>query len=337
MTVQLDEAIEAYAAHRVAIGMARNTNTTTRVVLGKLLMDIGNVRVNAIHPEHMDRFFAGHQWEWKSSTCNVYRAHLAAFFRFCRSRKWLARDVEPMENLRARKVPKTNRNRIPVEDFDKTLNLCADPRERMTIATGLYLFLRSSEMALIRLADIDLDRGYVLVRVPKSKVEDVMPISSDLDDELRRWLRFYTEECGVLDGKMFLLPSRSEGFAIANRPWNPRKPIHRPGQIVSRLLGEQGYECYREGIHTLRRSGARALFDELSEVRGYDGALEIVSSMLHHELMSTTQLYLGLNESRGKRDDIIRGKQMFSRAKPGANVVQLHAVGSANAGGHGDV
>jgi hypothetical protein len=66
-----------------------------------------------------------------------------------------------------------------------------------------------------------------------------------------------------------------------------------------------------EGCHTLRRSGARALFDDLVERGGYDGVLRHVSAMLHHKSTLMTERYLGLDVDVKKRNDLIRGKKMY--------------------------
>ena len=95
-----------------------------------------------------------------------------------------------------------------------------------------------------------------------------------------------------------------------------------------RLLGAlraHGYDIAGEGGHTLRRSAARALYDELVEERGYDGALRRVQTMLDHKHSMTTELYLGLDVDKVARNKALRGKPMFTRRQVGTagNVIPL--------------
>jgi len=66
----------------------------------------------------------------------------------------------------------------------------------------------------------------------------------------------------------------------------------------------------RKGIHVLRRSGARAMFDAL-RAEGHDGALQRVREMLHHSSVKMTELYLGVSLEQELLDQVIRGKRMF--------------------------
>ena len=70
----------------------------------------------------------------------------------------------------------------------------------------------------------------------------------------------------------------------------------------------------------MRRSGARALFDQLVQ-DGYDGAIRTVQAMLHHTSVTTTEVYLGIHLDKKRRDEAIRGKVMFPVSAE--NVVEL--------------
>lgn len=110
------------------------------------------------------------------------------------------------------------------------------------------------------------------------------------------------------------------------RPTRPVGTLHR---IATRALdkinyptrGEDG-ESLREGMHTLRRSAARARFDVLESL-GYDGAIRHVQTMLGHATMAMTEHYLGLHLDRVKRNELVRGRPMFST---GENVVSIDEI-----------
>ena len=76
-------------------------------------------------------------------------------------------------------------------------------------------------------------------------------------------------------------------------------------------------------MHTLRRSGARAYFEQLLEEGSIrDGVLRQIMAMLHHKSVLMTERYLGLDADREKRDVHLRGRRMFKVAHA-INVIQL--------------
>jgi len=233
---------------------------------------------------------------------------------------------------------------VDPQDFPRLLDACTNPQQRIIVALGLYLFLRASEVRELRIGSVNLDRGEVLVYQPKTSRYDEMPICAELDTELRRWLTWYAQDAGPvhgpLDPEWFLVPARMpmtlenpEGGRGNGRPVprgegsvNPHKRVGTPHRAVQKALNAIGWrvEGDREGCHTLRRSGARALFDTLvesGEVR--DGVLRVVSAMLHHKSTSMTEHYLGLEADVEKRNDMFKNRQMF--ATPTTNVVALVA------------
>ena len=79
------------------------------------------------------------------------------------------------------------------------------------------------------------------------------------------------------------------------RPWSQ---VSHPYEIAKKAMHSIGYPSVKnEGIHTLRRSGARALFDSL-KAQGEDQALLIVGSMLGHK---DTKVIAATSGSRWRR------------------------------------
>lgn len=140
-----------------------------------------------------------------------------------------------------------------------------------------------------------------------------------LQRELRRWLTTYTEELQAqglaLTDDMLLLPSRTHGqFSYAagdptarykhmvqtfhRGSLRPYDELRKPFRIAQRAFTAFGIEHQRGmGIHTFRRSCARAVFESLTE-HGYDRALRSTMSLLGHKNSATTELYLGLSLGR---------------------------------------
>jgi integrase len=254
------------------------------------------------------------------STLNVDLASLRAFVKWLRARG-LAPALDPLGSKRWAKITPELKMIVPPEEWPRLLNAADHPISRMVVSTGLYLFTRASESQAIRLRDVNLDDGSIVVHVQKTNEIDRMPISEEYGAELRRYLAWYQETVKNAQPDYYLHPRK---IATGNRWGNgdsqvqPDLPIGRISDVVNGALAGAGWpvEGNRSGGHTLRRSGAVALYRELSEVRGHDGAIRIVSTMLHHADISTTEGYLDLRLDRVVRDKLLKGQPMFSRGTP---------------------
>ena len=263
----------------------------------------------------------------KPQSVNAYHACFSAFFRWSRMKGYMDLDHDPLMGIRYRKVGKTERRKIPVHDFPHFLNSAPDERHRMFSALGLYLFLRASEAVALRWRDLDLTAGTIGVTIFKTNDYDLMPISSELDEELRRWMVWLQDHTNSpIHPDWYLVPSLR---CLGPRNWiiNPTAKISRPHDLVKRHLEAFGWEdTHWQGMHCLRASGARAWFDELVE-QGTDGALKLVQTHLHHTSVIMTERYLGLSADRVKRDRTLKGSSMFPSLGETDTVLHLHRAG----------
>lgn len=137
----------------------------------------------------------------------------------------------------------------------------------------------------LRVGDVDLHTGLLAVTIAKTAEEDEMPMTMELQNELRRWLTTYASDLGQsIQPSMMLFPARTgprftysevEGRSLrSTRPasWEPSRPTGAPSQVVQEALRKAGHPTKREGVHTIRRSVARAYFDRETSL-GYDGPL----------------------------------------------------------------
>lgn len=317
----------------------------------RLLAHVGNVQMRNITPRHIDTYFAERQVRLSPASLNIERSALNVMFGYAMQRRYITEN--PAAHRRMFRKVKRERTRVPARDFPALLDCAHHPQDRVIVALGLFLFLRASEIRTLRVGDVDLGSGLIEVEVHKTKQFDVMPISSELDAELRRWLTWYGTQLGrPLKRTDYLVPTKDRPrFVKGVHPrenadlqrirvetvLNPERPVYNPAAAVQRVLSAYGIairddndESLREGVHTLRRSGARALFDRLLG-EGYDGALRTVQAMLHHAAVTTTEVYLGIALDKKRRDDILRGKSMFPADN--SNVVELKAVDSWRAHG----
>lgn len=339
MSQRLPDVIEEFLRSRKAQGFRPNTITNEQRSLDRLLAYLGPIQVRHIEERHIDEFLAREQGRGLSAgTLNVTLQALRNFFKFCVRRGYMRVNVAAHRRL-YRQVPRS-RLRIPASDFPRLLDACDHPRDRMLFALGIYLWLRDSEATDLRVGDVDLRNGSVTVRIHKTNQIDVMPISYELDKELRRWLSYYSTDLGTpLKSDMLLVPAKSRPrgkdpvtghyravpgdehlrpYAKITRTYDPiKKVLERCGYPVTLESGRGAME----GMHTLRRSGARARFDFLVS-QGYDGAIKEVQAGLHHKSVQTTERYLGLDLDAHRRYHNIRGQHMYGESALD-NVVDL--------------
>jgi integrase len=287
----------------------------------------GDIQVESLTPRHLERVF--NHYTWSPSTRNVRVGILKMFFGWCRSRRFMTRDNDPLLGWRSERVPDQERTRIPVQEWPALFDAVRRPQEQVVLACGLFLFLRSSETMNLRLKDVDLQNGLVDVWRPKTKQRDTMPISTELDGHLRQHLTWMAS-MGWTDPDHFLAPAFTKDFQRDDQNrWipgtglmDPTRPVTHPHRLVQAVMRRAGYELRRgEGGHTLRRSGARAYFDSLV-ADGYDGALRRVQAMLGHQNAFMTEIYLGLDLDRATRNADLSGKPMFPGITSGVTAMR---------------
>lgn len=342
--MNLSDAIAAYRAARTARGISSGTLRNDKQVLELLLADVGNIQTRNLRPQHVDVFWT-RRTTWGPGTKNRARNTLNTFFCWCQNRGHIARDMELLGGERALKVPPRDRVLIPQSEFETFLDSLEDPRKRIIIAIGLYLFTRVSETEGLRWQDINFDTSTIEVFRNKTQTLDTLPLCEELERELKRWRLSYAAEVGEqVQKSWFVVPAmRSrrgkaqkgiKGFVgTGDIVYLPTKKS-RCGNMITDVLEKAGYYQPYEGGHTLRRSGATALYNQLSSV-GHDRAIRICQAMLGHANIATTEVYLRLDLDRKVRNDLLAGKPMFPQT-PGASVLPM-TTGLGVVGGRTDV
>lgn len=339
----LSDAIDRYLADRANKGAAPATVSGEKLSLKHLLTDIGNIQVSSIQPRHMDVFWARHS-DWSPGTFNKTRAHLTGFFKWCQARAILGRFQDPLEGVRKRKSVPRNWLILPQQEWPALLDATTDPRDRALVAIGLYLFTRISETTALQWKDFDLQNHEATVFRRKTQTLDVLPICEELEYELGVWKLKYAEVMGEhVKPSWYVIPAYSpalrHGIPGQKGGWRvvtqgtliPNRPMETASSRIKVALKSAGYPVQSgEASHTLRRSGANALYHELSE-RGHDRAIRMCQAMLGHSSIQTTEVYLQLNLDRKARNDLLAGKRMFTGGGEAA-VIQLGGVdGQENA------
>lgn len=331
--MMLSDALDEYLTVRKRQVKARTLGNETQA-LKVFLAEIGNIQLKNLTANHIVNFFySGRDENLQPSSFNVMLQHVRLFLAFCQRRKYLKRDL--MEDIRARKEIKRERMRLSPSQLLGLLEVAACERDRGFLAVAMNTGLRAGDICELRIGDVNLDAGKIRCQVSKSDVEDLKPISADLDKELRRWLLHYeaTEKDTYrqkLQPDWYLFPSH----AVWNTPddWPggkregerlfPERKMAVPHRAVKRALKELGLDGPGEGVHTIRRSVARAYFESL-RAQGYDGALQATKEFLNHANAQITEQYLGLTHERQIRDETIAGKPFLSAMTEADNIVNI--------------
>ena len=346
--VLLSEAIEPYLRKRER--GARNTHLQDRDILRRFLRVTGDLQLRHLTPAHGELYFYGGRvgrQDWPgiaemvgTVTFNHYRSRLRSFFAYCRASGWLR--LDPLVNVeRARSVPQEKTWLTP-DQLVQMLEATEDPRDRAFLALAMNTGLRASEVASLRVGHLNLPAGTLSVEITKTSDRDVMPVTADLDREMRVWLTAYTERVGRLEPDMHLFPAREApkfdwevDEATGERVrfhremrLRPHARIGHPAGIVKAAGERLGLVMWGQGVHLLRRSMARLYF-QMRRDEGYDGALRETSALLHHTRSSTTELYLGLDPERERRDASLRGRPFLTALAAADNVTPLRRAEGA--------
>lgn len=327
----LSDAITVFLADRRAKGYAQGTVRNEANALRNLLADVGNIDTRRIRPQHIDTFYSKHT-DWAEGTLNRMRTHLQTFFDWLVARGHMRRDLDLMAGTRKLRVPQRSRIIIPQAKFTTLLDSAKDPRTRAAVAIGLYLFTRISETQDLRWQDVRFEDGEVDVYRRKTRSMDTLPLCDELAHELKRWRLAYAAKVGEeIQPGWYVIPRSSaplrygqkgvKGFTTSvTARYSPTLPA-KLSNTIKCVLEEAGYYQPHEGGHTLRRSGATALYNQLTSV-GHDRAIRIVQAMLGHSSVTTTELYLRLDLDRKVRNDVLKGKPMFP-AESDAQVLDI--------------
>lgn len=345
---RLAEAVEDYLRYRQA-RYAKSGVEQDGYVLRRFVAQVGDVQLRHLKAERVSDWFYGtgglmtdhvtrdgvHRAPIKASTHNYYRVRLASFFRFCHQRGWLKCD--PLAEVAPLKVTRQLRQQPPAESLLEMLEVAGNPRDRAYLATTINTALRSNELVRLRVGDVDLEGQWLHVVISKTHEEDRLPITSELDDELRRWLVAYARDLRrPLRPADHLFPGRKGsvyawtkdehgGSVRTRRPasWVPERPVTHTERIVQQALRALGLPTKYEGTHTIRRAVARVFFDDMTTEAGYDAALRTVSALLHHQSSGTTEDYLGLSSEKKRRDQRLRGRPFLTSMVDGADVIAI--------------
>lgn len=199
-------------------------------------------------------------------------------------------DTDPMELLEHPKKPQHLPDTLTVDEIDR-MEACIDlsapfgHRNRAIVETLFSCGLRVSELCNLRLGDLYLDQEFIRVNGKGSK-QRLVPISARAVHDINLWLsqRAHLDIRHGYEDYLFISQFRKNISRIT---------VFR---MIKQLVEDAGIDK-TVSPHTLRHSFATTLLEGGANLRA-------IQTMLGHESIGTTQIYLHTDTSR-LRDELL--------------------------------
>jgi len=333
-TISIDAAISEYEQYLIVNQRAQNTVRNRVYFLRTFAKIVGAKPVRQITSADVTKAAAdwargdGIHTSNAASTVNLKRTHLQCFFDWCEARDYLESAARVIYGVARVKEHKRKRLYLGKEECTSFLNGIEHPRDRVLCALAMFTGLRVSDITALRVGSVDLANESISTEVLKTgEYDEDLPMLEELAAELQQWLRWYAhEQGGPLHETFYLVPAKGRPCMKAVRSakirttsvpnfskLDPTRPMTRASRKMSELLKFAGFEGEYEGMHTLRRSVARLVFDDLCQPGGEarDQALLVVQHLLHHASPEMTARYIGADYGRELRNKVLRGRKLF--------------------------
>jgi len=200
---------------------------------------------------------------YSNRSLNLVVQALRAYFRFEGA-------DEEAEKLKPPKVPRSLPKALTREEVKRLFSVIPPTRKRDRLIV-LLLYgagLRVSELCNLKRADVDLDRGLILVSGGKGAKDRVVPIPPFLNGVIKDYLKSRTDD--------------SEYLVVEERREKKDKLSPKTVWYLLKKYGEKaGIEVTP---HRLRHSFATHMLE-----RGVD--IRAIQELLGHSNLSTTQIY----------------------------------------------
>jgi integrase len=351
----LSDSIDAYLEELQRLERATSTVRQDRRLLRQFNHAAGKkLKTHQVKRSHVDGWLE-QQSHVAPNTRKFYLGRVKTFLAWCVDTNRLRENPAKRLEVTARQTerPKT---RIDSEQFPALLDAAGDvhPRNRAAVAVTLYTLLRAVDVVNLRVGECDREEGNISAYLEKTNQQHEIGISLDLDEELERWFTWYKKDLGVMrlepwwpvipplfagqrglpvsEQTLHIRQLRKNGEVALLRPQTLTQYIVQPALraigVPLRFVSRDGSDvAANEGAHTLRRSGARALYDRLvSGGSDQTDALFLVQALLHHANVQMTAGYIGVALQRDAINKIIRGARMYGGGNErGGNVVPLRA------------
>ena len=219
-----------------------------------------------------------HEEHYSSTSIMRKLASLRGFF------KWLCANekcfVDPTLTIEQPKLPKRLPKVISLKEIEEILNQNLSVTQKVIIELLYGCGLRVSELAELKLSDINIKAKYLQCLGKRSK-ERVVPLGSKAIIALKKYLpqrEFIIKKFNLKENHLLVTEDGRE--------------INR--QDIYNFVHEQGKKIHKTiSPHTLRHSFATHLLENGADLR-------VVQELLGHSDVSTTQLYTHISKKRLK-------------------------------------
>lgn len=285
----MDRLVDAFLDHlAVERGLAENTRIAYRQDLAKFMGFLQRREIdhmNCVQCQHISEHLLA-QRKRGLSTRSLSR-QLAAIRMFCR---FLVREkLLPADVTQTIDSPKLWRLLPHTLTYDEVEHLLDAPRPRVRLGLRdkaifevMYASgLRVSEVASLKLSDINLEAGFLRV-LGKGNKERIVPVGKQAVNWLVRYLQEARSSFTKADtiGEVFL---STRGKPLSRKTiWHLIKKYARAACIDKNITP-----------HTLRHSFATHLLEN-------GGDLRVIQEMLGHANIATTQIYTHVDQRRLK-------------------------------------
>lgn len=179
--------------------------------------------------------------------------------------------------LMARMQPVRIPHKLPVvlsrEEVGRLIAACGSLKHQTVLSVAYGTGLRASEVAALKVTDIDSERMTLRVEQGKGRKDRYAMLSPVLLERLRVWWRVARAQGKMLDGG-WLFPGLNPIDPISTRQLN--RAIHAAADAA-------GIDK-RVSMHTLRHSFATHLLEQKVDIR-------IIQVLLGHKRLDTTVIY----------------------------------------------
>ena len=183
-------------------------------------------------------------------------------------------------------IPSSRIKYLSKEETERFFLCVKDPRDKVLFGL-IYLYgLRVSEAILLKLSNVDLERGRIFIRRAKGGIGGERPLFKAAERLLRRYLRVRLET--------------GDGL-FTGRQGNLKR--QRIQQLFKKYARKAGISP-RHSVHSLRHSIATHLLDA-------GEGIEFVKDHLGHRNIQNTMIYAQITDH--KREEVFRRVEKSSR------------------------
>jgi integrase/recombinase XerC len=283
--LETSQIVEDYLCHLQAEGRSPHTVAAYRRDLAVFTAFIGDVPLDAVTPDLLQRFMAHQSVQVGPSgaprakaTINRYRVAMKALYAWAAAR-WLV-ERNPTSILRCQRHRGLPPVVLDASEMARLVNSefvgAMAKRDHALITFMLLTGCRLAETAALNVGDIDLDARVAILRKTKGGDPDRVMLSPTL--------------AAILVGHMGGGHPATPLFATGGRRLSTRQ-VQR---IVTRRVQEAGI-TKPITAHSLRHSFATRLYNATGDIR-------LVQQALRHTHVSTTEVYAHVDPLRWRRE-----------------------------------